>query len=264
MLTLFNQRWRQQRSSYRPSDEVIDTSRYEIASIPDDTTAKRFVLEHHYSASYPAARFRFGLFDPFKLVGVAVFSIPCNEKVITGSLPVSLLEGVELGRFVLLDEVPGNGETWFLRRCFESLRAAGIRGVVSFSDPEPRTSIDGDTVFPGHVGTIYQAHNAIYLGKATPRTLRLLPDGTVFSDRTAQKIRTRERGWEYAVEQLIKFGADEPGDNLRTWLTASLGRVTRPLRHRGNHKYIWTLDRRLRRHLPESEPYPKLRGGVRC
>lgn len=110
------------------------------------------------------------------------------------------LEAVELGRFVLLDSVPGNGETWFLGRCFEQLRTHGLFGVVSFSDPTPRTSSSGDRVFPGHVGTIYQAHNAAYLGRGTARTLRLLPDGSVFSARTAQKIRSQERGWQHAVE----------------------------------------------------------------
>ena len=34
-------------------------------------------------------------------------------------------------------------------------------------------------VFPGHLGTIYRATNAIYTGLATARTLRLLPDGRV-------------------------------------------------------------------------------------
>jgi hypothetical protein len=33
---------------------------------------------------------------------------------------------------------------------------------------------------PGHVGTIYAATNAVYTGRATARTVKLLPDGTVF------------------------------------------------------------------------------------
>ena len=51
-----------------------------------------------------------------------------------------------------------------------------------FSDPLPRTRADGTVVMPGHLGTIYQAANAVYTGRGTPRTLTLLPDGTVFSD----------------------------------------------------------------------------------
>jgi hypothetical protein len=33
--------------------------------------------------------------------------------------------------------------------------------------------------------------------------------------------------------------------------------ITRPLRHRGNHRYAWALDHRLRQELPASPPYPK-------
>ncbi len=62
---------------------------------------------------------------------------------------------------------------------------AGVRGLVMFSDPLPRTRADGAVVMPGHVGTIYQAANSVYTGRSTPRTLTLLPDGTVFSDRAA-------------------------------------------------------------------------------
>jgi len=50
--------------------------------------------------------------------------------------------GVELGRSVLLDSVPGNGETWFLARCFEQMRKSDLIGVVTFSDPVPRKSPD--------------------------------------------------------------------------------------------------------------------------
>jgi hypothetical protein len=73
---------------------------------------------------------------------------------------------VEVGRFVLLDEVPVNGETWFLARAFAALARDGVEGVLAFADPEPRATADGTVVFPGHVGTIYQAHNAVYRGRA--------------------------------------------------------------------------------------------------
>src|SRR5690606_8376190 len=128
---------------------------YEVAEIAGDTEAKRFVLEHHYSGDYPAARFRFGLYERGELVGVAVFSEPMNALAVTNWFPCTTHEVPELGRFVLLDRVPANGESWFFARCREILRRHGIAGVLSFSDPVPRTSEDGKVVFPGHVGTIY-------------------------------------------------------------------------------------------------------------
>ncbi len=253
-----NQRWNNKRASYRPNGEPIQTSQYEVALIGDDKTAKAFVLANHYSGSYPAARRRVGLYRGAALVGVAVFSHPSNDKALS-VFGEGAKTSVELGRFVLLDDVPANGETWFLGRCFELLRP-DFSGVLSFSDPTPRSNGEGENIFPGHIGTIYQAHNARYLGRSTARTLRLLPDGSVMSARSLQKIRARDRGWEYASELLTKFGADAPGADLRGWLQAWLPKLTRPLRHPGNHRYVWQLTQRRFWSLPASQPYPKKAG----
>lgn len=94
-----NQRWREGRSSFIPSTQ-IDTRIHEVAPVTGDLTAKSFVLQHHYSGTYPAARFRFGLYRATSLVGVAVFSHPCNDKVITSTFGCKPLEAVELGRFL--------------------------------------------------------------------------------------------------------------------------------------------------------------------
>ena len=250
-----NQRWRDRIDSYRSPAEVIVPREYEVAAL-EEMPAKAFVLQHHYSASYPAARFRFGLHRHGALVGVAVLSHPCSQRVLTNVFEGPAIASVELGRFVLLDEVPGNGETWFLARVFEHLRAAGLQGVVSFSDPVPRQCASGRTMFAGHVGTIYQAHNAVYLGRGTPRSLRILPDGRVLNDRGIQKIRAGERGWAASAARLQEFGAAAPGEDRRAWLATWLPRITRPLRHQGNHKYAWGLNRRTRRTLC-GRPYPK-------
>jgi len=260
-LTLdLNQRWTEGRASYRPAGETIHKSEYDVAVIQDDTTARQFVEAHHYSRTYPAARFRVGLYHRGELVGVSVFSHPCSNRVLTNVFPVAATDAVELGRFVLLDEVPGNGESWFLARCFDVLRANEIAGVVSFSDPLPRKTLTGETILMGHVGTIYQASNGIYCGRGTARTLHLLPDCRVFSDRAAQKIRKGERGWRYAAAQLEAWGArpvpDCPEARL-TWLKDSLQALTTSVRHKGNHKYAWALRKTLRRSLPVSLPYPK-------
>jgi hypothetical protein len=253
---MMNQRWNNGRGAWRPADELIDPSGYDVAEIPGDDEAKAFVTQHHYSGSYPAARFRFGLYDP-KLVGVAVFSVPCSTRVLTKVFPCDPKAAVELGRLVLLDCVGGNGESWFIARCFEQLRKKGLAGVVSFSDPAPRRRLDGKVVMPGHVGTVYKATNGVYLGRGDARTLRLLDDGRIFSHRAEQKIRKQESGWRYAVKQLVAAGAAPLGnEDPALWLKRELGRFRR-LRHRGNHKYAWGLNRAMRNQLPSSLPYPK-------
>lgn len=268
MLTDTTQRWELGRASYRPVGEPIRTSEYDIAEIPN-ASAKAFVEAHHYSKDFPAARYRFGLFHRGELAGVAVFSQPVNDRTVTKIFPVHPKEGVELGRLVLLDEVPANGESFFVARCFAELRKKtvvdrdgnelrGILGVVSFSDPMPRRTIDGGIVLPGHVGCIYQALNAVYKGRGDSRRLHLLPDGRVFNHRSEQKIRKQESGWNGAAQELLAYGADQVWEDPAAWLSHWLPKLTRPLPHKGNHKYAWALHKSMRKHLGESLAYPKL------
>lgn len=262
------QRWRDHRGTYCPPSEVIRTHDYEIAPI-SLTTAKRFVAQHHYlGSSYPACRFRYGLFLRYalfpedELVGVAVFSMPMSHKVLTNIFPCDVREAVELGRFVLLDSVPANAESFFFARCRELLKQEGIKGIVAFSDDTPRTDASGRIIFRGHIGTIYQSSNASYYLRSTPRKLNVLPDGSVLNARTASKIRNLERGWRYAANILVRHGATEPPpadpDNtkpLRLWLDHWTTLLTRPLFHLGNHRYAWSIHPSIT--LPQSAPYPK-------
>ena len=259
VITDVSQRCTDRRTRFVVPGNVFDPRHYEVAPIPDDATARAFVLQHHYSASYPAARFRFGLYWGGLLVGVVVFSVPMNDAALA-CIPGERLERVELGRLVLLDRVPFNAETWTIARCFELLRRAGLVGVVSFSDPVARTSTDGAIVFPGHVGQIYQASNAVYLGRGTSRRLRLLPDGSVFSARAESKIRSRDQGARYSAALLERHGAAplSSDEDPTAWLAVWLPKLTRPLKHAGNHKYAFPLDRRVRKHLPASLPYPRI------
>ena len=258
-----NQRWTEGRASYKRPDDPIKTHEHEVAELEDKTTACDFVATHHYARRFPPSRLRFGLYRGGELVGAAVFSPPQNNKIITRLAPgLRHLDGVVLSRFVLLDQVAGNGETWFLGRCFEVLRKRGdLRAVVSFSDPEERHTAAGELVKPGHVGTIYQAFNGVYAGRATRRSLKLFPDGTVFDDRTAQKVRAGERGDDGAIALLVSHGARPPrrGEDLSAWLREATHATTRKMRHPGNHRYVWALDRHLRASLDPRprRPYPK-------
>jgi len=258
--TPLNQRWRDRRDFYRRPDEQINPLRYEVAEIMDDTTPKRFVTAMHYSGSYPNARFRFGLYRAGALVGVAVFSHPMNDAVLTNVFPGNPKDSVELGRFVLLDSVEGNGESWFLARCFAQLRTKALRGVVSMSDPLPRYTADGHTMFAGHIGTCYQAHNARYLGRATARPLHVLPDGRVFSARCVSKVRDGERGWKYSAALLEAFGATPcPSTDAkrRAWLKRWVSQLTRRVSHPGNHRYAWPLVKHAGM-VGTPQAYPKL------
>lgn len=260
-----NQRWVERRASYRRPSEQIDASAHDVDFI-DRATARAFVERHHYSGTFPAARFRIGLFERAELVGVAVFSVPARDAVTASVFPdLAPAARVELGRLVLLDRCAGNAESWLVARAFELVRDCGVAGVVSFSDPAPRRTAAGALVMPGHVGTVYQALNARYLGRSRADTLRLLPDGRSFPRRSYQKIRDGARGWRPAAARLVDLGAaplaaDADREERVAWLATWLPRLTRAMKHPGCHRYAWTLGRRHRRTAQPYGPdtcYPK-------
>ena len=272
MIAPLCQRWRDRRDAYRPAGEVFDPSRFGVEVIPDDSSAREFVEAHHYSGSYPAARCRVGLYDMRGclrggLVGVAIFSVPMQQAVIPRWCGVEPAAGVELGRFVLLDSIAANGETWFLSRAFEALRAElpSVRAVISYSDPVRRVSAAGEVVMPGHVGTIYQAHNGRHVGRGSPRSLLLDRHGRVISGRLLSKIRRGERGEGYAQRELERLGAPPraAGEEGTAWLSRALPVVVaQRIRHPGNLAYVWPVgDRRQRtatqRGFPPALPYQK-------
>lgn len=260
------QRWAHRQHSWRHrSDGGFNPDRYTVEPI-GEAAAKSFVVEHHYSGSYPAAVHRYGMFTQGRLVGVMVLGVPPQAKVLTSVFPElrPFSESLDLSRFVLLDDpCPGNSESWFIGQAFRQAAAAGVHGVVSFADPCPRR-VNGRLLFPGHVGTIYCATNARYTGRATSRTLLVLPDGTVLNARSQQKVRCQERGHRHVEQKLITLGAPvmRAGENPTSWLNRALETVgaTR-IRHRGNHRYAFALGnkterRRVRIALPGSA-YPK-------
>jgi hypothetical protein len=252
----------------RPEDGGFDASRYYVTEIVQ-ALAKPFIESVHYAGTFPASLRNYGMFeaDTGRLVGVAVLSVPAQRSVLTSVFPglEPYTESADLGRFCLLPEVPANGESWMIGEVRRLAAEAGFRGAVMFADPVERCLTDGTVFKPGHWGTIYQASNALYLGRSTPRTLTMLPDATVLSDRAAQKIRAQDRGHEYAEKQLIALGARpvRAGENPTTWLADQLEDIGAvKFRHHGNLRYACALGttkaaRNAVKVAMEPGPYPK-------
>lgn len=261
-LPLACQRWRDRREVWRPAGELFDPRAARVDLI-EEADAKRFVIAQHYSASYPAARLRVGLFVGAKLVGVTVFSVPMSQHIVPKYFDgIEPNAGVELGRLVLLDEVAANAESWFVARAFKLLRAElpQVQGVVSYSDPVARMTAAGTTVKPGHVGTVYQALNAAYRGRAKTRSLILSADGRVVSARAISKLRNAETGAAYAYQQLLACGAPRRrrGEADHAYVKRALSDgAFRKLQHPGNHTYSWWLGPKNRAPAWAALPYPK-------
>ena len=238
----------QRKTRFIVSDDRFHAAEYEVAPLAEKT-AKEFVTANHYAASYPSARRRFGLFWFGQLVGAAIFSHPVNNAVLTNAFDCTATEAVELGRFVLLDEVPFNAESWFFTRCKELLKKEGFAGIVSFSDDAVRTDLNGRIVFKGHLGIIYQATSAGYVGRGSKSRSLILPDGLILSPRAISKVRGDESGADYVCRRLIKFAASPmpvAAGQRKLWFEHELKLQTRIFRHPGCHKYLWKLDRRVK------------------
>lgn len=247
------QRWRQGREAFRPAGEPFEPSRYCVEPIAF-STAKRFVLEHHYSGTMPAARLEFGLLQkPSRwrreaLAGVIVLSVPVQERAVPAWFDgMHPRMGIEIGRLVLLDDVPANGETWFLGRAFRLMRnlLPEVRGVLSYCDPMERRDAHGRVVKRGHIGTVYRAFNGRYVGRSSPRVITVSRNGRCIRERALSKIRCDEQGAAYAVRQLIDMGAParNEGESGAAYVERALraGGFSR-VRHPGNLTFTWRVD----------------------
>lgn len=205
--------------------------RYAVAAIPSND-GKAFVREWHYSHGIHNGPTCYGLLDRFddeRLVGVLAIATPCSENVRRSVFGLEHVDAVtELHRLVLLDEIPHNSESYFIAAALRlhKQRKPHINAVLSFADATE-----------GHVGTIYQATNAIYTGSSGRATFFLDADGRLRHPRQNGVNITREmaaeRGWS-------------------------------PVKREGKHRYLFLLpnDRKHKRELLRQVrltalPYPK-------
>ena len=262
MITPVCQRWELGRESRRPAGEVIAPREYDVAAI-DGSAARAFVREHHYAGSCSPPAHPFGLFRRGELAGVAVFGPLPSMNAHRAVFPtLSTTEAFTLGRLVLLDAVPGNGESFFVSRCFALLRAQGVVAIESSSDPEAHRLRRSARVpracrvcLPGHKRPVRRAHQPFHAAAPTGWPMLLEP-------RERQVVRG-EQGRAYAGSELVAFGAEplNDGEDPTTWLVRWRDALTRAQRHHGNHRYLWVLDDRRRRELTPLGPeraYPKI------
>lgn len=263
------QRWRDRRCRWVPDSEEIDPAALSVDVIDTRRQAASFVKEHHYAGSMPVTRLSIGLFangrgGRSELVGVCVFAHPVNNASVPKTAGLTDPRAAcDLGRLVILDSQGANAESFLVSRAFRLLRREKpeILSVISYADPVPRTDANGRIFMPGHVGGLYAVMGSRYVGRSSPRTDLIMPDGRPISSRAISKIRNAECGQRYAVDELARAGARTPrlGEDRIDWL-ADLERTgfLRRQRHPGCHAYLFPLTKAARiaaRKVP-SLPYP--------
>jgi hypothetical protein len=265
-----SQRWRERRQVFVNDTTTIRKADYAVDRISCMREAKPFIEAHHYAGTMPASRASFGLFKRGKggrslLVGVSTISVPVNNASIPLRTGLEPRHGADLGRFVLLDDVPCCAETFFLSQTIRLLRQQKpeILALVAYSDPVRRIAANGQIILTGHVGQIYGLADSRYVGRSSPRTDFLLPDGTILSPRALSKLRTEDTGAAYAERQIRQATneARATGETPVQWLERlERTRLLQRRRHPGNHVYVFplTLAARLASKSKPSLPYPTL------
>lgn len=271
MHTNRSQRWRDRRSRWVPAASEIDAKRLAVDVIDTCKIAGPFVRAHHYAASMPVTRLSIGLFADgeggrSEPVGVCVFSHPVDDASVPENAGLQNPRAAcDLGRLVVLDSQGGNAESFLVARAFRLFRREKpeILSVISYADPVRRSDATGHVFMPGHVGGLYAVMAARYVGRSTPRTDLLTPDGRPISSRALSKIRNAECGQRYAMDDLLHAGATPPrhGQDRTAWL-ADLEHAgfLRRRRHPGCHTYVVPLTRAARHAAAKvpDHPYPVL------
>jgi hypothetical protein len=262
-----DKRWRDRDQRWVAPGKLFNKATHAVDVIDSDALAKRFIGQHHYAGTYPAARLAVGLYGArAQLVGLAVFSVPASNAALAKWTGMGHDSACELGRFACTPDVAYNGETWFLARAMKQLaREKGIRAFVSFADPV-EWHLGSAVVKPQHWGTIYQASNAMFVGRSDARTHLVAPNGRPISPRALSKLSSMTKGWEYAERQLLDVGAPPRlfGEHSREWLArVRVAPGFTRARHPGNLAYVFGLDDGARRSLRtlhgDPIPFPKRR-----
>jgi len=296
-----SQRWQDRRDSYR-SGEGFDPRKWRVDVMTGGQeerglsglavrrgtweSGKDFIVNNHYAASFPQMRVMVGLYraGDGRLSGVATYgNAKANQAKKYGD--VGLDEILELNRFVLLDDVERDGETWFLSRATDLARevheARGftLKVLLSFSDPIPRRSAAGSLTMPGHIGNIYQAWStgspgnkgqAIFAGRSSPKVLHLDTRGVAPDPRMISKIRSLDGDGEpggpsAAVRFVEEHGAPprKPRESYSAWVKRALESDNfRRIEHSGNLTYLWTFGpKSFRRDFVVQGPLVRPRAG---
>lgn len=199
----------------------------DVVIAPCSFDAARYAVMHwHYSRAMPAGKLaKVGLWESSEFMGAVLFGRGAAPALVT-RYGLDQTEGVELVRVALRDD-HATTTTRVVAAALRHLKATnpGLRLVVSFADAGQ-----------GHVGTIYQAGNWLYLGAMEHSWYRV--HGRLVHPKTLHST--------YGI-----------GGQSIPWLHANVDpnaeRVAMPRKHR----YAMPLDRAMRRRLsPLAQAYP--------
>jgi hypothetical protein len=183
--------------------------------------AVRFVREHHYSGTASAGVARYGWADPEgNLIGVSIYDNG-NHAMRQGVFgPDHYRHVLHHHRLAIVPGAPKFSASMFMGAALRQLRVdrPDTWAVVTYAD-----------ACEGHLGTIYQATNAIYTGVKAKGNLKFLDqDGGI---QTTQSL-SRAGAWPERRAEAARRGWTE-------------------VRCKGKHRYVYLLGTaKERKHRP--------------
>lgn len=185
----------------------------------DYVTARRAVVNYHYSKHLPAGKMvRIGVFEDGTFKGVVIFSRGANANMLK-EYQLSSIEGCELARVALKDHTAPVSQIVSIAVKMLKKACPGLRIIISYADDRQ-----------GHVGGIYQAGNWVYTGRVSS-TPEYFVNGRWMHNRT--------------VSSLFGCRANIPA-----------GTQQRPGGYR--YKYLFPLDTGMAAQIEKlRKPYPK-------
>ena len=192
------------------------------------TVAKSVIERYHYSHTYPNQNIAFGAFYNGELLGVITYGN--GPHVVYKSIP-----GCDHARHLLVlmrlwmaDRAPRFMESQAIATTLRLMRRDRIcRVVISYADPEQ-----------GHIGTIYQASNWIYIGNTKETTAFVMSNGAVVHRTEMFRTNKGNASLSYLKEKV------DPGITLKKCSP--------------KYRYVYPVQKNLRSSLTSiGLPYPK-------
>lgn len=188
--------------------------------------AKQLIVPNHYLHSMPGGtQLSVGVFLGNRVVGA--ITLGCGPIMAHALVEEASREDcMALTRFWLTDDLPKNSASRVLGMLIRSLKLyIDVKFLITYADPSY-----------GHVGTIYQATNWLYIGLSQGTPLYDLGDGIA--------RHSRSLGHVFGTHNIAHF--KQQGININL------------VPQSRKHRYIYFLDRRWRKRLiPDVRPYPK-------
>lgn len=189
--------------------------------------AAKWAVEHwHYSKRMPKSKLVYiGVWEDKRFIGCVIFGYGATPEI---GKPYGLkqIEICELVRVALDKHITPVSKILMIAIRLLAKQSPGLRLIVSFSDTAQ-----------GHHGGIYQATNWIYVGCENYHAYRV--KGEIVHPRTLYD----------------RYGV---GGQSIPWLHKYVDPKAERLETEAKHKYLYPLDRAMRRQIaPLAKPYPK-------